>query len=102
MNHNMHPAELNIQIGQLILEGISLTHEQRHQLKRTIEAQLNEMFSAKGIPKGDAFMPKEMTAAAISLSQQPAPVQLGKQIASSLYNRLSNNTESKRDKTFNT
>lgn len=101
MNHNIQPVELNIQIGQLVLDGISLTHEQRHQLKRTIETQLSELFSAKGIPKVDAFMPSEMTASAIQLSQQPAPVQLGKQIASSIYNGLSNNIDRNAGKTFN-
>jgi hypothetical protein len=89
MNHNIQPVELTIQIGQLVLEGIPLTHEQRHQLKRTIEMQLSELFSAKGIPPGVESAPATLLAERIQLTHRPSADVLGKEVAASLYNGLS-------------
>lgn len=101
MNDEIRNIELNIRIGHLVLNGIPLAHYQQQQLKNTIEAQLKEMFSTKGIPSKMEAIPGTLKGSTIHFDQQPSAHQLGKQIASSVYYGLSNNIEKNPKKTFN-
>ena len=93
MNDEIKNIELNIRIGHLVLNGIPLAHYQQQQLKKTVEAQLKEMFSANGIPSKIEAIPGTIIGSTIHLDQQPSAHQLGKQIASCIYNGLSSNIE---------
>ena len=101
MNDEIKNIELNIRIGHLVLNGIPLAHYQQQQLKEIVEAQLKEMFSANGIPSKIETLPGTIKGSTIHLHQQPSTHQLGKQIAASIYNGLSNNIERRSKKTFN-
>jgi hypothetical protein len=82
-------TELNIRIGHLVLEGISLTSYQQHQLKETIETELAAMFTKNGIPGRMRSLPSKIKSNNIQLQdQKPAPVPLGKQIAASVFNSI--------------
>lgn len=83
-------TELNIRIGHLVLEGISLTNYEQHQLKETIETELAAMFTKNGIPGRMNSLPPKIKSNNIQLQEQkPAAVPLGKQIATSVYNSIS-------------
>lgn len=82
-------VEMNIQIGHLLLEGISLASYQKSLLKETMESELQSLLLTKGMPPGIEFSPARINGAAIHLpDRQPAPEQLGKQIAGSIYEGL--------------
>jgi hypothetical protein len=86
---NNDNKELNILIDRIVLEGFSFTSYQQHQLKQIVETELSSMFLNNGIPQGIGKQPVRIKTDAIQLSEQkPAPVQLGKQIAASIYNGL--------------
>lgn len=81
--------ELNIRIDHLVVEGIPLTFYQRQLLKETVESELRELFSSKGIPEGINDISQSLTAKPIALHRpRTEPVLLGKQVATSLYDSL--------------
>jgi len=95
MNDEIKNIELNIRIGHLVLNGIPLAHYQQQQLRETVERQLNEMFSANGIPSKIESTPGTIKGSTIHLDQQPSAHQLGKQIALSVYQSLANKSAGK-------
>lgn len=86
-------SELNMRIDHLIVEGIPMTFYQRQLLKETIESELRMLFSSRGIPQGINNISQSLTAKPITLHKpQAEPVLLGKQVATSLYDRLKGET----------
>ncbi len=79
-----------IQIDGVVIEGIVLTSYQQQQLRESLEAELGRMFSLRGLPGDLPSFPGKISGETIRLQdRKPAPVQLGKQIASSVYKSLS-------------
>jgi|GEM_PF-1015045 len=80
----------DIQIDRIVLDGIQLTRYQQMQLKESLEAELSRMFAGKGMPGDTRAVRGKISATPIYLPPgKPGPVQLGKQIASSVYSSLS-------------
>ena len=79
---------MNIEIDRLIIEGMELTPGQQRQLKAGLEASLGKLFAEHGIPPGiESFSSMaRMPVNSIKLTNaEVKPVQLGEQIAHSLY-----------------
>lgn len=78
--------ELNIRIDSLIIEGVALTFYQKQQVKTSFENALAGLFSEKGIPKEIKDRGAVLKGSPIDLQQsQHEPLQLGKQLAASVY-----------------
>ncbi|MBX3238413.1 MAG: hypothetical protein KIT80_06470 [Chitinophagaceae bacterium] len=90
MDNNTEHIELNLQIGRLVLEGFSLTRYQQQQLKETIEMHLTRLFTTHGIPRENTPA-VNIKSPVIQATRSPSPIQLGEQIALSVYNGLSDN-----------
>jgi hypothetical protein len=79
-------TELNIRIGSLAIEGVSLTFYQKQQVKASFENALTALFSEKGIPNGIKNLGVVLQGKPIDLQpSQYEPSQLGKQLATSVY-----------------
>jgi hypothetical protein len=86
---NRDMVDWNLEIGRVVIEGIELTAYQRTQLKETLEAELGRMF-ASGAPDGIRSVSGNLKGEAIRLDgSKPAPVELGKQIAATVFKSLS-------------
>jgi hypothetical protein len=86
---NSRIVDWNIQIDRIVIEGFSLTSYQQQQLKDSLEAELGRMFAGRGVPVGMRSVQGKVVGPSIRLQgSRPAPVQLGKQIAASVYNSL--------------
>ena len=89
MNNETNNADLIIRIDRLRLQGISLTSYQQWQLKETVESELSGLFSINGIRPAIKDSTIRLRTDPIQLhDQKPAPDQLGKQIATAIYNSL--------------
>ena len=88
MNNDVNDIELNIQIDQLVIEGISLTSYQQQRLKESVETELTGLFLTNGIPAGIESAARIKSDAIQLQGQSPTPFTLGKQIAESVYNGL--------------
>jgi hypothetical protein len=89
MNDQINNIDLNIRIDRVVLHGISLTSYQQFRLKESVEAELNGLFSVRGVPSVIPEAPMKIKADAIRLdSQKPAPDQLGKQLANAIFNSI--------------
>lgn len=79
---------MNIEIDRLIIEGMELTPGQQRQLKAGLETSLGKLFTEQGIPPGiESFSSMaRMSVDAIKFTNpELKPVQLGEQIAHSIY-----------------
>jgi hypothetical protein len=82
---------LNLEIDRLVIEGMELTPLQRRQLKTSLETSLDNLFTKQGIPKGIESLSSiaRMPATPVQLTKpEVQPVQLGEQIANSIYQGL--------------
>jgi hypothetical protein len=102
---NQGIADWDIWIGRIVIEGIVLTSYQQQQLRASLEAELGRIFEGRGIPGNVRNIRGKVTGEPIRLESGPvqpeernAPVQLegrkvavqmGKQVAASVYNSLS-------------
>lgn len=88
MNNQDH-AEWNIEIDRVVIEGIRLTSYQQQLLKESLQAELGRMFTDRAM-YGDMNPTRgKVFGAPIRLSgPDPAPDQLGRQIAASVYNTI--------------
>ena len=86
-NHGI--ADWDIQIDRIVIEGVMLTSYQQQQLRASLEAELGRMFEGRGIPGNMRNFRGKVTGAPIVLGEKAAPVQLGKQVAASVYSSLS-------------
>ncbi|MGB3299228.1 MAG: hypothetical protein WBA76_13235 [Phormidesmis sp.] len=82
---------LNLHIDRMIIEGLTLPHSQRSKFQASVEAELSRLFSVHGVPltvqKGDRI---PHILADLPITNQPNPVQLGQQLAQSIYTHLQN------------
>jgi hypothetical protein len=101
MDEEIKNTELNIRIGHLVLDGISLTYYQQQQVKEIVEVQLKKMFSENGLPSKLETVRATVKSQVIHLNQQPSAHHLGKQIATSIYKGLSNTIENNSKKNIN-
>lgn len=79
--------KLNLHIERLVLDGISLTTDQRHLLQASVTAELTRMFAEGDLSSGlaDGYAQSRLTAGSIQLNVGSTPTQLGQQIARSVY-----------------
>ena len=83
-------GDWNIQIDRIVIDGIPLTSYQQQVLRESLEAELGRMFNGRGMPGGMGCIRGKVVGEPISLRESGAvPVQLGKQIAATVYNSLS-------------
>ena len=89
---------INLHIGQLILEGLAIAPGQKRSVQLALQAELTELIAASGIsPKlagGGAI--QETRVPAVHLLDQHNPNQLGTQIARSVHQGLASDTMTKR------
>lgn len=77
---------INLHIERLILDGVSIAPNQRHLLQASVEAELTRLLTdgglAPGLAQGTA-LPRLSTSGIQVTSNNP--IQLGQQIAQSVY-----------------
>jgi len=86
---NRDIPDWDIQIDRIVIEGMVLTSFQRQQLRMSLEEELGRLFEGKGIPGNMRNIRGKVTGVPIELGEKAAPVQLGKQVAASVYSSLS-------------
>jgi len=78
---------INLHIDQLILDGINVPRSQRHLLQASMQSELTRLLTEGGVPRhlvnGSAL--RRVPAGNIELSSGSDPVNLGRQIARSVY-----------------
>ena len=81
---------ININIERIILEGIDIPPSQRPRLQTAIAAELSRLLQEKGIPtqleKGGAIA---SLPASVEVTKGKNPEQMGKEIALSIYSKMS-------------
>lgn len=80
---------VNLHIERLILDGLSIESRDRPILQASIETELGRLFAHGDLPFADrgGAVPT-LRANAIQLSSQSDSVQLGRQIAGSIYQSI--------------
>lgn len=78
---------IQVHIERLILDGVTIAPSQRHLLQSTVESELARLLTNGGVASGLAggvALP-QVSASDIQLAGGNDPVQLGRQIAQSVY-----------------
>lgn len=81
----MNPANIQLYIDRLVLDGFNLSQRERQQLQTSIETELGRLLSERGLHGGltqGMAVPKLATA---PVQMGSSPTQLGQQIAASVY-----------------
>lgn len=82
---------INLHIEKLILDGINLSPRERSLLQASVETELTHLLTTdgltSGLQKGGAL--PHIAAADVQLTQPANPIQLGQQIARSVYGGMS-------------
>ncbi|MDJ0717753.1 MAG: hypothetical protein QNJ54_26615 [Prochloraceae cyanobacterium] len=77
---------INFQIDEIILEGVSLSHSQRSRLQAALEAELSRLVSDNGLPpqlqQGGTIAKLLLTP---KITKEMNPTQMGQEIARSIY-----------------
>ena len=83
---------INLHIDRLILDGVNISHNQRHLLQASVEAELGRLVMEGGVSRGltSGGAVPQVAATGIQLSTSNNPIQLGQQIARSVYGGLGN------------
>ena len=78
---------INLHIDRLILDGVNIPHHQRHLLQASVEAELGRLVLEGGVSHGlmNGGAVPQVNAKGIQLAGDNNPVQLGRQIAQSVY-----------------
>ncbi|MBN9385063.1 MAG: hypothetical protein J0H74_30185 [Chitinophagaceae bacterium] len=85
-------VDWNIQIDRIVIEGIVLTSYQQRQLKESLEGELGRMFDGRGAKEGiRAIQGKGEGATVVLRGAGSVPMELGKQIAATVFKNLSGN-----------
>lgn len=77
---------INLQIEQILLEDIDLSYRERLHLQATVEAELSQLLTARGLPphlQNGGTIPS--LPGPIHISDNSNPAQMGSQIAQSIY-----------------
>lgn len=81
---------INVEIGRLVLEGISVEPHQRSVLKATLEAELGKLLAEHGLAsqlqRGSAI--NTVRTGSIHVGERNEPLNLGRHIARSVYGML--------------
>lgn len=85
------PMNINLQIEQILLEGVDLSYRERLQLQAAVEGELSQMVIAKGLPphlqQGGKIPALPLS---MNFSDNSTPAQMGSQIARSIYQGINN------------
>ena len=80
---------INFQIDEIILEGVSLSRRQRIHLQEALEAELSNLVSINGLPRqiqpGRTIPKLPVTP---KITEEMNPTQMGQEIARSIYGEL--------------
>ncbi|MDJ0900750.1 MAG: hypothetical protein QNJ55_18255 [Xenococcus sp. MO_188.B8] len=80
---------INFQIDEIILEGVSLSRSQRNRLQEALEAELSNLVSVNGLPpqfqQGGTITKLPVIP---NLTKEMNPTQMGQEIARSIYGEL--------------
>ena len=80
---------INWQIDEIILEGVSLSRSQRNRLQEALEAELSNLVSVNGLPpqfqQGGTIAKLPVTP---KITKGMNPTQMGQEIARSIYGGL--------------
>ena len=78
---------INLHIDRLILDGVNIPHHQRHLLQASVKAELGRLVLEGGVSPGitNGGAVPQVNAKRIQLGASNNPVQLGRQIARSVY-----------------
>jgi hypothetical protein len=90
MTSSASPANIQLNIDRLVLDGVNLNPRERQQLQSSIEAELGRLLGEQGLHAGlvQGLAVPKLTAAPVQMSA--APEQLGRQIAASVYGGIGN------------
>ena len=84
---------INFQIDEIILEGVSLSRNQRSRLQATLEAELSSLVNVNGLPpqiqQGGTIPKLSVTP---KINKEMNPTQMGQEIARSIYGGLQDST----------
>lgn len=81
---------INLHIERLILEGVNISPGQRHMLQASVETELARLMTRGGVATrltGGGTLPR-IASPAIKLNGSGSPIELGRQIASSVYSGI--------------
>lgn len=82
--------DINLNIDQLVLEGITLSPRERRQLQAAVETELGRLITENGLASylhSNGTVPS-LNPDAIQVAANPNPAQLGTQIAHAVYRGL--------------
>lgn len=86
---------ITLHIDRLVLEGFSLSAQERQLLETAVSAELTRLLAVNGL--GEQWMTgtavSAIRASSIQLTNQNTPVQLGSQIAQAVYRELGQGSE---------
>lgn len=76
-----------LHMERLVLVGVELPSGQRHLLQTAVEAELTRLLNARGVAPGlvQGALLSQVSAAPIEIGPGADPVQLGQQIAQSVF-----------------
>lgn len=84
---------IDLQIEQIVLDGIDLGPSQRADLQGEVAAELSRLVAANGLPphlQEGGIIPTLSTQ--VNLNEELNPNQMGQQIAQSIYQGMGNNS----------
>jgi hypothetical protein len=78
---------IKLHIDHLILDGITVPHSRRHLLRASVQSELTRLFAEGGVSPSlaNGTAVPQVSATGIQLSGSNDSVQLGRQIAQSVY-----------------
>ncbi|MBO3457572.1 hypothetical protein G7B40_009205 [Aetokthonos hydrillicola Thurmond2011] len=85
---------INLQIEQLIVEGVNLYPKERRLLQAIVEAELSQLLTSQGLPphwRSSGTVPS-VKLAAMEFPPNSTSVQMGKQIAQAVYQGMNVST----------
>ncbi len=83
--------DINLNIDQLVLEGITLSPRERRQLQASVETELGRLITENGLVsylQSNSTNVSSLSTGAIQVTGNPNPAQLGTQIAHAVYRGL--------------
>ncbi len=83
--------DINLNIDQLVLEGITLSPRERRQLQASVETELSRLITENGLASylhSNNTNVSSLSTGAIQVAANPNPAQLGTQIAHAVYRGL--------------
>jgi len=85
----LFPMTLHLHIDQIFLEGVDIPRSQRPQLQAALEEELSRLLTTQDISPAmqtERYIPR--LPANLTITGKPNPIQLGQQLAQSIYAQL--------------